>query len=188
MEFTDEDPFIYLNKDLWDDDNSVDYHQTDLIEYDYKGKKYPMEKYLRTEDLFKILGKIDTNFDKFKGCIDIKNSEIDSLIKVNKNQEERINELEKRINELEKRISTFQNKMFECVFKMDNGIRGQFNIFNTKFAKYLQIQEEEKQEKEEEYAVLKTKSKSKQSKRKRNLNGNSQGPTPLGRECKKSRR
>lgn len=180
MEFTDEDPFIYLNKELWDDDNSVDYHhQTELIEYDYK-------KYLRTEKgLFKILGDIDTNFDKFKTCIDIKNSEIDSLIKKNKNQEERINELEQRINELEKDISTFKNKMFKCVFEMDNGIRRQFNIFNTKFAKYLQLQEEEKQAEE---AVLKTKSKSKQTKRKRNLNGNSQGPTPLGRECKKSRR
>lgn len=188
MSFTDEAAFIYLNKELCDDDNSVDYHQTELIEYDYKGKKYPMEKYLRTEDLFEILGKIDTNFDKIKACIDIKNSEIDSLIKVNKKQEERINELEQRINELEKHISTFKNKVIECVSEMDNGIRGQFNIFNTRFAKYLQLQEEEKQEKEEEYAVLKTKSKSKQTKRKRNLNGNSQGPTPSGRECKKSRR
>jgi hypothetical protein len=179
MEFTDEDPFIYLNTELCDDDYQQNYHhQPELIEYYYKGKIYPMEKYLRTEELFEILGKIDTNFDKFKGCIDIKNSEIDSLIKENKKQEE-------RINELEKSISTFQNKMFECVSKMDNGIRGQFNIFNTKFAKYLQLQEEEKQEKEE--AVLKTKSKSKQTKRKRNENVKSQVTRPE-RKCKKQRK
>ena len=179
MEFTNKAAFWYLNKELIqvDDDYQKNHHQPELIEYYYKGKIYPMEKYLRTEELFEILGKIDTNFDKFKGCIDIKNSEIDSLIKENKKQEE-------RINELEKSISTFQNKMFECVSKMDNGIRGQFNIFNTKFAKYLQLQEEEK---EAEEAVLKTKSKSKQPKRKRNENVKSQVTRPE-RKCKKQRK
>jgi hypothetical protein len=180
MEFTDEDPFIYLNKELCDNDYQLNYHhQTDVIEYDYKGKTYPMEKYLRTEELIKILGKIDANFDKIKKCIDIKNDEIDSLIKKNKEQTE-------RINELEQSISTFQRNMLECVDKMDNGIRREFDKFNTQNAKYLQLQEEEKQEKEAEEAVLKTNCKPQQPKRKRNENVKSQVTRPE-RKCKKQR-
>lgn len=178
MSFTDEDVFRYLNTGLCDDDNYVDNHQQ--TEFDSKGKTYPMEKYLRTKDLIKILGDIDTNFDNFKACIDIKNSEIDSLIKENKKHEE-------RINELVKRMLTSENNTFLCVSKMDRDIRREFDKFNTKFAKYLQLQEEEKQEKEAEEVVLKTKYKPQQAKRKRNENVKSQVTRPE-RKCKKSRR